>query len=393
MTLAEGKLENGVLTMSLVGHIDSGNAAQAEQELNTLRQSAPSVSAVALDFERLQYISSAGLRVILRLRKERPELKIVNVSSEVYEVLDMTGFTEMLPVEKAYRRLSVDGCEVIGQGANGQVYRLDPDTIIKVYLNPDSLPDIRRERELARKAFVLGIPTAIPYDVVKVGEGYGSVFELLNARSLAKLIIAEPEKLDEYVHVYVDLLKKIHATQVQPGDMPDMKAVALDWADFLKDHLPPEQFEKLRGLIEAVPEDHHMLHGDYHIKNVMVQNGEVLLIDMDTLCMGHPVFEFASVFLAYQGFGELDHTVTDKFLGVDYDTCAAIWDKTLRLYFGTDDRAQLDAIADKARVIGYTRLLRRTIRRQGDTAEGQAIIANCKTRLAELLARVDKLTF
>ena len=393
MTLAEGKLENGVLTMSLVGHIDSGNAAQAEQELNTLRQSAPSVSAVALDFERLQYISSAGLRVILRLRKERPELKIVNVSSEVYEVLDMTGFTEMLPVEKAYRRLSVDGCEVIGQGANGQVYRLDPDTIIKVYLNPDSLPDIRRERELARKAFVLGIPTAIPYDVVKVGEGYGSVFELLNARSLAKLIIAEPEKLDEYVHVYVDLLKKIHATQVQPGDMPDMKAVALDWADFLKDHLPPEQFEKLRGLIEAVPEDHHMLHGDYHIKNVMVQNGEVLLIDMDTLCMGHPVFEFASVFLAYQGFGELDHTVTDKFLGVDYDTCAAIWDKTLRLYFGTDDRAQLDAIADKARVIGYTRLLRRTIRRQGDTAEGQAIIANCKARLAELLARVDKLTF
>ena len=393
MTLAEGKLENGVLTMSLVGHIDSGTAAQAEQELNTLRQSAPPVAAVALDFERLQYISSAGLRVILRLRKERPELKIVNVSSEVYEVLDMTGFTEMLPVEKAYRRLSVDGCEVIGQGANGQVYRLDPDTIIKVYLNPDSLPDIRRERELARKAFVLGIPTAIPYDVVKVGEGYGSVFELLNARSLAKLIIAEPEKLDEYVHVYVDLLKKIHATQVQPGDMPDMKAVALDWADFLKDHLPPEQFEKLRGLIEAVPEDHHMLHGDYHIKNVMVQNGEVLLIDMDTLCMGHPVFEFASVFLAYQGFGELDHTVTDKFLGVDYDTCAAIWDKTLRPYFGTDDQAQLDAIADKARVIGYTRLLRRTIRRQGDTAEGQAIIANCKTRLAELLARVDKLTF
>ena len=392
MSIAESKLDEGILRLSLVGKVDSGNAAQAEQELNALRAEHPE-AAVVLDFDKLQYISSAGLRVILRLRKERPEMKIVNVSSEVYEVLDMTGFTEMLPVEKAYRRLSVDGCEVIGQGANGQVYRLDPDTIIKVYLNPDSLPDIRRERELARKAFVLGIPTAIPYDVVKVGEGYGSVFELLNARSLAKLIIAEPEKLDEYVHVYVDLLKKIHATQVQPGDMPDMKAVALDWADFLKDHLPPEQFEKLRGLIEAVPEDHHMLHGDYHIKNVMVQNGEVLLIDMDTLCMGHPVFEFASVFLAYQGFGELDHTVTDKFLGVDYDTCAAIWDKTLRLYFGTDDQAQLDAIADKARVIGYTRLLRRTIRRQGDTAEGQAIIANCKTRLAELLARVDKLTF
>ena len=80
--------------------------------------------------------ASAGLRVILRLRKQEPELAIVNVSPEVYEIFEMTGFTEMMPVSRAYRRVSVDGCEVIGQGANGKVYRLDPETIIKVYLNP-----------------------------------------------------------------------------------------------------------------------------------------------------------------------------------------------------------------------------------------------------------------
>ena len=393
MGIAEGKYESGVLTVSFVGQVDSSNAAQAEQELNELRAQQPNAEAVVLDFERLRYISSAGLRIILRLRKDRPELKIVNVSPEVYEILDMTGFTEMLPVEKAYRRLSVEGCEVIGRGANGEVYRLDPDTIIKVYLNPDSLPDIHRERELARKAFVLGIPTAIPYDVVKVGQGYGSVFELLNAKSLAKLILAEPDKLDQYVEMYVDLLKKIHSTEVKPGDMPDMKTVALGWAEFLRDHLPAEESEKLIELIQAVPEDHHMLHGDYHVKNVMVQNGEVLLIDMDTLCMGHPVFEFASVFLAYLGFGELDHGVAEKFLGLDYDTCRTIWEKTLRLYFGTDDQARLDEVAGKAKVIGYARLLRRTIRRKSDTAEGQAIIANCKKRLSELLPKTDTLVF
>ena len=393
MGIAEGKLENGVLTMSLAGRVDSSNAPQAEQELNELRARWPDAQTVALDFERLLYISSAGLRIILRLRRDRPELKIVNVSPEVYEILDMTGFTEMMPVEKAYRRLSVEGCEVIGRGANGEVYRLDPDTIIKVYRNPDSLPDIHRERELAHRAFVLGIPTAIPYDVVKVGQGYGSVFELLNARSLAKLIIAEPDKLDQYVEMYVDLLKKIHATAVQPGDMPDMKTVALGWAAFLRDHLPAEDSEKLTRLIQAVPEDHHMLHGDYHVKNVMVQNGEVLLIDMDTLCMGHPVFEFASIFLAYLGFGELDHSETERFLGLDYDTCRTIWEKTLRLYFGTDDQARLDEIAGKAQVVGYARLLRRTIRRRSDTAEGQAIIANCKAKLSELLDRTSSLVF
>ena len=134
-------------------------------------------------------------RIILRLKKNNASLKIINVSSDVYEIFEMTGFSEIMPIEKAYREFSVEGCEIIGQGANGKVYRIDPETIIKVYNNPDSLPDIKRERELARKAFVLGIPTAIPYDVVKVGDGYGSVFELLNAKSFAKQTGADEEKL------------------------------------------------------------------------------------------------------------------------------------------------------------------------------------------------------
>ena len=128
----------------------------------------------------------------------------------VYEILDITGFTELLPVERAYRSVSVEGCEAIGQGANGVVYRLDKDTAVKVYRNPDSLPDVRRERELARKAFVLGIPTAIPYDVVRVNGSYGSVFELLNSRSFSKLIAAEPENIDKYVGLYVELMRKMH---------------------------------------------------------------------------------------------------------------------------------------------------------------------------------------
>ena len=189
MTITK-KTEGAVLTIALEGRLDTSTAPELEAELNA---SLNGVTDLTLDLEELLYLSSAGLRVILRLRKQEPELAIVNASPEVYEIFEMTGFTEMMPVSRAYRRVSVDGCEVIGQGANGKVYRLDPETIIKVYLNPNSLPDIHRERELARKAFVLGIPTAIPYDVVKVGDGYGSVFELLNAKSFGSLIAEHPE--------------------------------------------------------------------------------------------------------------------------------------------------------------------------------------------------------
>lgn len=393
MRFVFAEMKNEVLHLLPQGRIDSSNAAAVEEEINAFLRDFEH-TAVVLDADKLEYISSAGLRVVLRLRKSEPTLKLISVSPEVYEIFDMTGFTEMIPVEKAYRKISIDGCEVIGQGANGKVYRIDPDTIVKVYIDVDALPDIHRERELARRAFVLGIPTAIPYDVVKVEDGYGSVFELLNAQSFAKLVKNDPENLDKYVALYIDLLKKIHSTEVKPGDMPDMRDVAIDWAKFLKDYLPADKAEKLVSLIEAVPVDHHMMHGDYHIKNVMMQNGEVLLIDMDTLCQGHPVFELASMYNSYLGFSELDNSISESFLGIPHELAVSFWRKALPLYLGTDDENHIADVEKKAMLIGYTRLMRRLIRRQGfESEQGRKEIECYKNHIIELLDELDTLLF
>ncbi|MCR5223114.1 MAG: anti-sigma factor antagonist [Lachnospiraceae bacterium] len=394
MDQVKHEFSDGKLTIGLSGHIDSNSAPQIEEEIAKIREENPAQSLV-IDCETLEYISSAGLRVILRMKKAVPDTTLVNVSPEVYEIFEMTGFTEMMDVQKAYRVISVEGCEVIGQGANGKVYRIDPDTIVKVYLNPDALPEIHRERELARTAFVLGVPTAIPYDVVKIeGGGYGSVFELLNATSFAKLLINKEKDLDEVVRMSVDLLKIIHSTVVKPESMPDMKAVALNWADFLKDYLSADQYEKLHALVEAVPEDNHMMHGDYHIKNVMLQNGESLLIDMDTLCHGHPVFELASMFNAYVGYNETDHEIAMRFLGIPFETAVEFWKKSLHLYLDRADEKRMKEVEEKAMVIGYARIMRRTIRRNGlNTDAGRKEIENCRVHLAELLPKVDSLLF
>lgn len=382
-----------ILTISLEGHIDSSNAGLIEEEIDK-EIASQGCSHLVFDLENLTYISSAGLRIFLRKRKDFADLKLINVSSEVYEILEMTGFTEMLKVEKAYRKLSIEGCEVIGQGSNGKVYRLDRDTIVKVYYNHDALPDIHRERELARKALILGIPTAIPYDVAKIGDFYGSVFELLNAKSFGKLMVAEPENKDKYIKMSVELLQKIHSTEVKPTDMPNMKDVAVDWVKYLEKYLPKETYDKLLSMVEAVPDNLHMMHGDYHIKNVMLQDGEVLLIDMDTLCYGDPVFEFASIYNAYVGFSELNHEQIKDFLGIDWELGNEIWNKTLRLYFNTEDENLLDSYASKARIIGYARVMRRTIKRIGfDDPNGKAIIENCKKNIIELVDKVDSLKF
>lgn len=385
------RTDKNILYIVIEGRLDASNAAIAEETIFNIQLQNKGKHTV-IDAEQLEYVSSAGLRVILKLRREEPKLAIINVAPEVYEVFDMTGFTDMVTVEKAYKRMSVEGCEFIAKGANGAVYRYDDETIVKTYYSKDALPEIQRERENARKAFVLGINTAIPYGIVRVGDGYGTVTELLDAVNLTKLLCDDPMNIEKAVAYYVDLLKSIHAVEAEEGAFPDMKETALGWADFVADQIPKEQGEKLRAMIEAVPKQNTLLHGDYHTNNVMIQNSEPVLIDLDTLCVGHPVFELASMYNAFVGFSDLDHNVIKRFLGYDYDTAKRVWKMTLERYLETDDPAVCQAVAEKAMVIGYMRLLRRATRRP-DEEGSSAMIAHCKEMLATLLERTDSLFF
>ena len=385
------RIDKDILYIAIEGRIDASNAAQAEEKIFAIKNDNPGKHTV-IDADNLEYISSAGLRVILRLRKEEPKLAIINVAPDVYEVFDMTGFTDMVTVEKAYQRMSVEGCEFIAKGANGAVYRYDAETILKTYFAKDALPEIKQERENARRAFVLGINTAIPYGIVRVGDGYGTVTELLNAVSVTKLIRNNPDDLSEAVKYYVDMLKSIHATEVEDGEVPDMKEIALDWARFVSAHIPEDQGKKLISLIEAVPKQNTLMHGDYHTNNIMVQNGEPLLIDMDTLCMGHPVFELGSMYNAFVGYSELDHQNMVDFFGYTFETAGKFWNMALKTYLGTEDEAVCQSVAEKAMIIGYTRMLRRAARRPNE-ADSPAKIARCKEMLAILLEKTDNLCF
>lgn len=386
------EINDGMINVWLSGHIDSANAEEVKSEL--FGKIGDAAGPVTVDASGLEYISSAGLRILLQLRKKHAELHITDVSPEVYEIFDVTGFTQMMDVSRAYKKVSIDGCEVIGKGANGTIYRIDKDNVVKVYNNADALEDIQHEREVARLALILGIPTAISYDIVKVGDSYGSVFELLNARSFSKILETEPERINWCVSEYVELLHKIHDTEVPEGKLPDMKKTALGWAKFMKDHLPEETGSKLVKLVEDVPYSNHMIHGDYHTKNVELTNDEVLLIDMDTLAVGDPVFEFASIYNALIGFYELNHDGVVEFQGFSYDTSVTFWNKVMAAYAGTDDAAVIESLSDRARIIGYTRLIRRSIRRGGlEDAQKKKEIDHWTEELIGLVSRINCLSY
>ncbi|MBR0134641.1 MAG: ATP-binding protein [Clostridia bacterium] len=381
------------LTLPLSGRIDSNNANTAESELRSAL-SGRRLEELILDASELRYISSAGLRVLLRIKKDVPELTIINAAPEVYEILEMTGFTEIMTIEKAYRAVSVEGCEQIGRGANGSVYRIGDDNVVKVYSDPEALDEIRSEREKARLALVLGLPTAISYEVVKVGESYGSVFELLNARSFSSILANEPERFGWCVKEFSGLLKKIHSVVVPEGKLPDIKQTVLEWAEQTASMLPAAEGEKLLALIRAVPERPNMIHGDYHTKNIMLQNDEVLLIDMDTLSVGDPVFEWGQIFNSFIGFHEVYPDGIKAFQGFDAETGERFFRAALASYLGTECEHKLKEVTDKARIIGYPRLISRLKRHNMlDTERGAAEAERWIGELLELLSSAKTLTF
>lgn len=373
--------------IELSGRIDSNNVENVEktiqQEINDFN------GTLIFDAKKLEYISSAGLRMILRFKKSNETTKVINCQSAVFEVFEMTGFTEMMDISKALREISVDGCEVIGEGFYGIVYRVDTETIVKVYKKGSSIDSVKREIELARKAFVMGIPTAIPYDIVKVGDLYGSVFELLNSQSLPKLI-TQGADIDKLVRESVDVLKKIHSTTLSSNELPGQKEKKIAWAKDCANYLPEETLKLLMQWIESVPETNTMIHGDFHIKNMMLQNGELLLIDMDTLSLGHPIFELGAIYATYAGFACVNHDNPQEFLGISFEQSKTILDLTFRYYFEGKTQEYIDKIIEKAKVISCLEVLwYRTQFLEEDNEIQKREIEFCQKYLIESTPKLD----
>ena len=92
-------LNAGDLTLTLAGRLDTTTAPQLEAELKT---SLNDVSSLTMDFDQLEYISSAGLRVLLSAQKvmnKQGKMVIRHVNETIHEVFEVTGFSDILTIE------------------------------------------------------------------------------------------------------------------------------------------------------------------------------------------------------------------------------------------------------------------------------------------------------
>ena len=340
---------NGDATITLCGRLDTSVSTEIKSEIDKNLATAENINSLTMDAEGLEYISSSGLRILLVLAKSYKNFKVVGVNAEVYDVLSMTGFNKIIKVERALRQLSIDGCEQIGVGGVGTVYRLDGDTIIKVFREGTTIDEVRKEITMSKEAFVMGTPTAISFDIVKVGSQYGLVYELLNAETLSSCIKRAPERIDEYARQYANLFRQLHSIEV-PADsnVPDAIEHERQQILHIRRYFPQESIDLLLQILDTIPTGNRLLHLDLQVKNTMMQDNELMLIDMGEMGYGHPVLDLGH---AYSSMVLLIGDY-DKTIGIPRELGNKVWDLAINYYFEglpadviEQRKAQIDVVA------------------------------------------------
>ncbi len=338
--------DNDSVVIKFSGRINIDNAEAAQEEILRIRKENPQ-GRLVLDFEDLEYISSAGLRTLhtIALHENENKVKIINTSSLVYEIFEDTKFTKIFDVTKALKRYDIEGLELIGGGTNGKVYRVDRENIIKVFLESVPLEDIERERNLAQQALVEGIPTAISYSVVKAGNNYGIMFELIDADSLSTTLKTKPDEYDAYTDKYIQLFKKIHSIKGDPGSFANIKDIYYEAIDYSKDYYSDEEIKLLKALVESVPDTGTLIHGDYHPNNIMVQGGELVLIDMGDMTLGHPIFDFLATAATQVNLVKLRPEYAEFHTRMPAELITKTWRRLIDNYFADkteDERRRIE---------------------------------------------------
>ena len=358
------EITEDAITVWLQEDIGSFNAPAIEEELQSV---VGDLTDVTLDMTDVTYISSSGIRIIMRLAKRCSHFALVGVQPEVYEVLDMTGLTEMLEVHRRIRNVNIDGLKQIGAGAFGRVYRWDSERVIKVYsaeVNP--LDQIEHERVVARASFVHDIPSAIPFEVVTVGDEHGIIYELIDAQTLGEAVMANPAQVDDYAERMAQLLRRLHGTHFGEGALPDARGIFHRWVDTAEKSglYRTDTIAELRRVVDELGTADTFAHGDFHPANIMViPDGELLLIDMGDASVGNPLIDLAGTFhvlrIAARRPGGAEHLT-----GMTQELLDRLWDVFIRTYYevASGDDARVAELEHMLRVAALPRTMGSTAR-------------------------------
>ncbi|MGA1398818.1 MAG: phosphotransferase [Phycisphaerales bacterium] len=300
-----------------------------------------------LDFAACDFVSSAGIRFVLsvhqRMLAAGGRVRVTNLHGDVAGVFEVTGLAQILHLEhvdaepRPPREISIDGIKPFSAGVCGECFRIGPEKIVKLYRDGVSPAVAEQEKRLARQAFIMGIPTAISFDMVSCRGRVGVEYEMLEAELFSDVIRRDPDDVERYAEMLAEVMGKVHAAGDDLGDLPVLRDRIRDNIESVRGELPDADVDLLQARLAAVPGEECCVHFDLHSSNIMLRRGRPIIVDMGDLSRGSPWFDVAVVFMIY-GVPELG--LCELATGIPTAHGLRLWEAFKRRYLA--DRPERD---------------------------------------------------
>ena len=344
-------IDNGILTVELPERLDATIAVSVGDELRQMVELIKH-DGIVLDGQHMNYIGSSGLRILLTLAKREKEMQVVNLSPEVYNVFETSGFNKLMRVRKALRQVNLQGLDVMGVGSCSMLYQLSPEEMVKVFYADVPQEVIDRELFLAKEAFMLGVPTAICYEKVDCGGGRtGIVFESMNTRPVGDLVQENPDRIPELAEKMGVALRELHQKKLTKGVFHSMKERYRKQLRTLDKLYTKEEWDILKSFIDKIPDGRVLLHGDPHTRNVMVRDDEVVFLDCSEMAYGNELMDLGHAMLAILGVMPTEKREEREAMmlcGMNPVNAEKFWHELLACYLGTRDEIKIKELYNRA---------------------------------------------
>ena len=243
--------------------------------------------------------------------------------------------------EQRFKPLDLGGLQPFAKGGTGECFRLNEDTILKLYYEGFPTRRILREKDGARAALVAGVPTAISFDMVQVGSRQGVVYELVQGKTLSEIIALTPERAAELGGVLAGIARTLHNAEVKTSDLPSpTEPIRRELPKV--DYASEETVRRISDFMDALDEEHQYVHGDFHPNNVIMAAAGPMLIDMGGFSLGCPVFDLATLRFSLFESPEAEKRGRSSFNGLTHEEALAFWQGFQQSYF--DDGADAYAM-------------------------------------------------
>ena len=270
-----------------------------------------------------------------------------------------------------YKTIDLSGWHQVGEGANSDTYMCDDDNLLLKLFKRNATEDTAVEDyTMAKKVASLGIVTAAVYEIVKVGDKFGVIYQnIKNKKSYSRLVADDPENIREYVKLFAAEVKELHSTPCDTElfeSRVEMVRKGIDRVKFIKKYKPAlyELTENMAGCTTC-------LHGDLQSGNLIRSEGKNYWIDFDRFSYGDPLFDIAHMYNAFVTVSWLKYI--QNLMHMDKKTLNRFWDIFVEEYAGLTG-AEAEEFNRKLAIYDALDLIQRSYVKPGIVSDLVALI-------------------